>query len=87
MTVFPLACQDVVIVAAVRSWSPVLSFGVAFSNRRCDQRPDGALGLAVGRFPIKAVVLPFTVGGTDQAKDLFGLYDDTVNRLLAGLKK
>jgi len=32
-------------------------------------------------------VLPFTVGGTDGAKDLFGLYGDTINRLLAGLKK
>jgi zinc/manganese transport system substrate-binding protein len=32
------------------------------------------------------VALPFTVGGTDQAKDLFGLFDDTVARLLAVLK-
>jgi len=29
------------------------------------------------------VKLPFTVGGTDGAKDLFGLFDDTVARLLA----
>jgi zinc/manganese transport system substrate-binding protein len=29
--------------------------------------------------------LPFTVGGTDGARDLFGLYDDTVNRLLKAL--
>jgi len=36
---------------------------------------------------IPAVVLPFTVGGTDGAKDLFSLYQDTINRLLAGLKK
>jgi zinc/manganese transport system substrate-binding protein len=35
---------------------------------------------------IPAVVLPFTIGGTDQAKDLTSLYDDTINRLLAGLK-
>ena len=28
------------------------------------------------------VLLPFTVGGTEKAKDLFGLYDDTVARLL-----
>jgi zinc/manganese transport system substrate-binding protein len=27
--------------------------------------------------------LPFTVGGTDGAKDLFGLFDDTIARLLA----
>jgi zinc/manganese transport system substrate-binding protein len=32
---------------------------------------------------IPAVTLPFTVGGTDKAKDLFGLYDDTIARLLA----
>jgi zinc/manganese transport system substrate-binding protein len=35
---------------------------------------------------IPAVVLPFTVGGTDAAKDLFGLYDDTIARLLEGAK-
>jgi len=34
------------------------------------------------RAHIPAVLLPFTVGGSDQAKDLFGLYDDTLNRLL-----
>jgi zinc/manganese transport system substrate-binding protein len=36
---------------------------------------------------IPAIALPFTVGGTDEAKDLFGLYDDTIHRLLGGLKK
>ena len=35
------------------------------------------------RAKIPAVVLPYTVGGTERAKDLFGLYDDTVTRLLA----
>jgi zinc/manganese transport system substrate-binding protein len=35
---------------------------------------------------IPAVVLPFTVGGTDRAKDLFGLFDDTIARLLGALK-
>jgi zinc/manganese transport system substrate-binding protein len=29
------------------------------------------------------VALPFSVGGTPAAKDLFGLFDDTLNRLLA----
>jgi zinc/manganese transport system substrate-binding protein len=29
------------------------------------------------------VMLPYTVGGTEQAKDLFGLFDDTLDRLLA----
>jgi zinc/manganese transport system substrate-binding protein len=28
-------------------------------------------------------MLPFTVGGSDKAKDLFSLYDDTLARLLA----
>jgi zinc/manganese transport system substrate-binding protein len=35
------------------------------------------------RVNAKAVVLPFSVGGTSEAKDLFGLFDDTLNRLLA----
>ena len=35
------------------------------------------------RAKIAAVTLPYTVGGTDRAKDLFGLYDDTIARLLA----
>jgi zinc/manganese transport system substrate-binding protein len=35
---------------------------------------------------IPAVALPFSVGGTDGAKDLFGLFDDTIQRLLAVLK-
>jgi len=32
---------------------------------------------------IPAVKVPFTVGGTDGAKDLFGLFDDTLARILA----
>ena len=35
---------------------------------------------------IPVVKLPFTVGGSEQAKDLFGLIDDTIDRLLEGLK-
>jgi zinc/manganese transport system substrate-binding protein len=31
------------------------------------------------------VVLPFTVGGDEQAKDLFGLFDDTIARLTAAI--
>ena len=33
------------------------------------------------RASIPAIVLPFTVGGSENAKDLFGLYDDTLARL------
>ena len=39
-----------------------------------------------GNAKIPVVTLPFTVGGTDKAKDLFGLFDDTVARLLAVAK-
>jgi zinc/manganese transport system substrate-binding protein len=48
-----------------------------------DDRPSKFIAEKVH---IPAVLLPFTVGGTDQAKTLFGLYDDTINRLLAATK-
>jgi len=38
------------------------------------------------RTKIPSVMLPFTVGGTDKAKDLFGLFDDTIGRVLATVK-
>jgi zinc/manganese transport system substrate-binding protein len=37
------------------------------------------------RTKLPDVVLPFTVGGNEQAKDLFSLFDDTVHRLLKAL--
>ena len=48
-----------------------------------DDRPSAFIA---EKAKIPAVTLPFTVGGTVGAKDLFSLYDDTLNRLLAGLK-
>ena len=38
------------------------------------------------RANIPVVALPFTVGGTSQAGDLFALFDDTIARMLAGLQ-
>ena len=38
------------------------------------------------RAKIPAVALPFTVGGSDRAKDLFSLFDDTIQRLLEANK-
>ena len=35
---------------------------------------------------IPAVALPYTVGGSDRAKDLFSLFDDTLQRLLDATK-
>ena len=50
-----------------------------------DPRPSEWLSKNAG---IPAVKLPFTVGGSDGAKDLFGLFDDTLARLLsAGAKQ
>lgn len=48
-----------------------------------DPRPSEWLSKNAG---IPAVKLAFTVGGTDGAKDLTGLFDDTVTRLLAAAK-
>jgi len=45
-----------------------------------DPRPSEWLNKNTG---IPAVKIPFTVGGSEAAKDLFGLFDDTVARLLA----
>jgi zinc/manganese transport system substrate-binding protein len=45
-----------------------------------DPKPSEWLSTNAG---IPAVKLAFTVGGTDAARDLFGLYDDMVARLLA----
>ena len=45
-----------------------------------DPRPSEWLSRNAG---VPAVKLPFTVGGSDRAKDLFALFDDTVARLLA----
>ena len=38
------------------------------------------------RAGIPVVVLPFTVGGDERAKDLFGLFDDTVARLVEAVR-
>ena len=38
------------------------------------------------RIKSPVVTLPFSVGGTSEAKDLFGLFDDTLDRLLATRK-
>jgi len=45
-----------------------------------DARPSEWLSRNAG---IPVVKVPFTVGGTEAAKDLFGLFDDTLARLLA----
>jgi zinc/manganese transport system substrate-binding protein len=49
-----------------------------------DSRPSDWLSRNAG---LPAVKMPNTVGGTEGAKDLFGLFDDTVARLLAAGSK
>lgn len=46
------------------------------------QDPKAANWLS-GRTGVPAVTLPFTVGGDSKAQDLFGLFDDSIDRLLA----
>jgi zinc/manganese transport system substrate-binding protein len=38
------------------------------------------------RARVPVVLVPYTVGGTERAKDLFGLFDDTIASLLAAAK-
>jgi len=45
-----------------------------------DSRPSEWLGRNAG---LPVVMIPFTVGGSDKAADLFGLFDDVLARLLA----
>jgi len=52
---------------------------------RTAYQSDGPSLWIAGKAGIPAVMLPFTVGGTPEAGDLFGLFDDTIRRLLKGL--
>ena len=45
-----------------------------------DPKPGDWLSERTG---VPAVTLPFTVGGDDKSKDLFGLFDSTIDKLLA----
>lgn len=49
---------------------------------RTAYQQDGPSLWIAGKAGIPAVLLPYTVGGTPEAKDLFGLFDDTIQRLL-----
>ncbi|HKW79547.1 MAG TPA: zinc ABC transporter substrate-binding protein [Casimicrobiaceae bacterium] len=53
---------------------------------RAAYQNDRASQWIAQRAKINAVALPFTVGGDDAAKDLFGLFDDTIQRLLRGVQ-
>jgi zinc/manganese transport system substrate-binding protein len=53
---------------------------------RAAYQSDRASQWIAERAKINAVVLPFTVGGDETAKDLTSLFDDTIQRLLKGIQ-
>jgi len=53
---------------------------------RAAYEDDRAANFISQKIGLPVAVLPFTVGGTDGAKDLFSLYDDTISSLLAARK-
>lgn len=67
------------IVAQLRNQPAKMVIRAAYQ----EGRPDEWLA---DHTQIRVVVLPFTVGGSDAAKDLFGLYEATVAALLEGAK-
>jgi len=53
---------------------------------RAAYQSDRASQWLAGKAKLNPVVLPFTVGGSEGAGDLFGLYGDTIRRLLQGMR-
>lgn len=76
----PTASHLQEVLAKLKDTPPRMVIHAAYQ----DPRPSDWLSKNAG---IPAVKLPFTVGGTEGAKDLFGLFDDTLARMLrAGAK-
>ena len=48
-----------------------------------DPKPGDWLSERTG---VPAITLPFTVGGDEQSKDLFGVFDSTIDKLLGAIK-
>lgn len=74
----PSAAHLSALVAQLRSQPARMVVRAAYQDGRASQWLSEQAG-------IPAVVLPFTVGGDERSKDLFSLFDDTVQRLLEGL--
>ncbi len=72
----PSVAQLQTVLAALKNTPARMVIHAAYQ----DSKPSDWLS---GNAGIPSVKLPFTVGGSDAAKDLFGLFDDTVARLLA----
>jgi len=72
----PTASHLQAVLASLKSTPARMTLYAAYQ----DPKPAEWLSKNAG---VPAVRIPFTVGGTDGAKDLFGLFDDTLARLLA----
>ena len=68
------------VLATLKSTPAKIVLHAAYQDAKPSEWLAGNAGIAV-------VKLPFTVGGSEAAKDLFGLFGDTVARLLAGAAK
>ena len=68
------------VLASLKNNPPRMTLYSAYQ----DPKPAEWLNKNAG---VQAVKLPFTVGGTDGAKDLFDFFDDTLARLLAVVPK
>lgn len=64
------------LVAQLKDTPPAMILRNAYNDARAPEWLAERVGAPL-------VVLPFSVGGTPEAKDLFGLFDDTLDRLLA----
>jgi len=73
----PTATHLEEVLAALKLTPATFIVYAAYQDPRADQ-------WLAGRAAIPAVKLPYTVGGSDAAKDLFGLFDDTIAQLLKG---
>jgi zinc/manganese transport system substrate-binding protein len=67
------------VVAQLRNQPAKMVIRAAYQDGRSDE-------WLAEHAQVHVVVLPFTVGGSDAAGDLFGLYDETIANLLEGAK-
>ena len=67
------------VVADVETRKPRLAIRAAWNSPRPTEWFSEHAKLPV-------VILPFTVGGSDRARDLFGLFDDTIAQLLKAIR-
>ena len=75
----PAAGHLAAVLQQLRAQRPRLILRAAYQSGRASEWLATRTGLP-------AVTLPYTVGGSDRARDLFGLFDDTLDRLLGALK-